>query len=480
MTNRRSFLKGVTGAGALSFLGSAGALSVLGNSPAFAADVSGYKALVCVFFFGGQDCHDTVLPFDQASYDRYGELRTGILAEYAQNPGGSSRDRDRLLELTPTNAAQFGTQQFALPEELVELKTLFDTGNAAIVGNVGPLIQPLTAQQFQADVLPQPKRLFSHNDQQSTWMSSAPEGQVLGWGGRFSDTVIDAGANTEDFFTAITTAGNTVFLAGEKTTQYNLNTNGPPEVDGLKNFNSALLGPAADSELAVKLLEDHYRSIGLTRTNLFERDLATIADRAFSLNEQFNTALDNAQALSTPFPGTGLGNQLRAIANTINIKSALGVGRQVFFAGIGGFDSHNSQATDLPNRQRQYSQAISAFFQATLEMGAENDVTLFTASDFGRALIENGNGTDHGWGSHHFVVGGAVNGNTVYGNIPPYDIGHPQDAGNGRLVPVVSVEQYAATMGKWFGLSDPELLTALPALSNFITRDLGFMNGSSS
>ncbi len=475
MANRRSFLKGAAGAGAVTFLGSTGVLSALGNSKSFAADVSGYKAIVCVFFFGGQDCHDTVLPFDQASYDRYGELRTGILADYASNPGGSTRTLDRLLELTPTNAAQFGTQKFALPEELAGIKSLFDAGKVAVIGNVGPLVQPITAAEFGDDIIPRPKNLFSHNDQQSTWMSSAPEGQIFGWGGKFADTVINAGANSEDFFTAITTAGNTVFLAGETATQYNLNSQGPPQVNGLKNFNSALLGSGSNSALAVKLLEDHYRSVGTERANLYERDLATIADRAFDLNEKFNVALDNSEPVQTPFPGTGLGTQLFAIANTIKIKSALGVGRQVFFAAIGGFDSHNDQAVNLPNRQKQYGDAIAAFYQATVELGAENDVTLFTASDFGRALIENGNGTDHGWGSHHFVVGGAVNGNEIYGNIPPYDIGHPQDAGNGRLVPEVSVEQYAATLGKWFGLSDGELQAALPALANFSTKDLGFM-----
>jgi uncharacterized protein (DUF1501 family) len=479
MKNRRSFLKGAAGAGAVSFLGSTGILSALGNSNAFAADVSGYKAIVCLFLHGGQDCHDTVLPFDQASYDKYSQVRTGILAEYAAKPGGSNRTLDTLLGLNPTNAAQFGTRQFALPDELAGIKALFDSGKAAILGNVGPLINPLNSTQFEDGIIATPKNLFSHNDQQSIWASSAPEGAVFGWGGKFADAVIASGANQEDLFTAITTNGNQVFLSGENTTQYNLNSNGPPQVNGLKNFNSALLGTGADSEMAVQLLEEHYRSIGLQRTNLFERDAATIANRSFDLNEQFSAALDNAQELQTPFPGTNIGTQLRAIANTINIKSALGVGRQVFFAGMGGFDSHSDQADQIAKQQKRYGDAIAAFYQATVEMGAENDVTLFTASDFGRALIENGNGTDHGWGGHHFIVGGAVNGNAIYGNIPPYEAGHSQDAGNGRLIPEVSVEQYAATLGKWFGLSGAELQDALPALSNFAVKDLGFMASAS-
>ena len=469
MTNRRSFLKGATSAGALSFLGGTGILSALGNSSAFAADVSGYKAIVCFFLHGGQDCHDTVLPYDQASHDAYALTRTGLLADYEAKQGGSNRTIARLLALNPDNAAQFGTRQFALTEELAPIKTLFDAGNAAIVGNVGPLIQPTDRAEFKNGALPQPKRLFSHNDQQSTWMSNGPEGEIFGWGGKFADAVVASGANQEEFFTAVSTDGTNVFLSGEDVQQYTLNTSGPPQVNGLRNFGSALLGTAADSEMAKQLLEEHYRNLGQTDQNLFKRDVAAINDRAFTLNDTFNNALENARPLTTQFPNTNDGRQLRSVANTINIKSALGVGRQVFFVGVGGFDTHSNQATSLPNRHKRYADAIGAFYQATVEMGAENEVTLFTASDFGRALIENGNGTDHGWGGHHFVVGGAVNGNNIYGDIPGYDPDHSQDAGNGRLIPTTSVEQYAATIGKWFGLSPAEIQAALPALANFPT-----------
>ncbi len=477
MNNRRSFLKGVSGAGAVSFLGGTGILGALGNSKAYAADVSGYKAIVCLFMHGGQDCHDTVLPYDQASYDGYAALRSGILDDYASQQGGSSRDRARLLALNPVNAAQFGSRQFALTENLAPLKALFDTGNAAIVGNVGPLIQPLTKAEFEDDITPKPRRLFSHNDQQSTWMSSEPEGEVVGWGGKFADAALASGANQEEIFTAISTEGSTVFLSGKNTTQYILNSEGPPQVEGLKNFDSALLGTGAESALAKQLLEDHYRSVGSARANLFERDIADVTDRAFISNEKFSMALENAVQLTTQFPRTNVGDQLKSVAETLNIKSALQVNRQVFFVSMGGFDSHNNQAKNLPRLQKYYADGIAAFYDATVELGLENDVTLFTASDFGRSLVENGDGTDHGWGGHHFIVGGAVNGNTIYGDIPPYATEHDLDAGNGRLIPNVSVEQYAATLGKWFGLTDSELLSALPALANFTDKDLGFMAG---
>ena len=190
---------------------------------------------------------------------------------------------------------------------------------------------------------------------------------------------------------------------------------------------------------------------------------------------KFSTSLENASPLTTQFPSGNIGNQLKSVANTINISTALGVGRQVFFVGLGGFDTHDDQAVDLPRQQKRYADAITAFYQATVEMGAENDVTTFTASDFGRSLLENGNGTDHGWGAHHFVIGGAVNGNKIYGDIPAPEIDHEFDSGNGRLIPQVAVEQYAATLGSWFGLSPAELQAALPSLSNFTEKNLGFM-----
>lgn len=472
MTNRRSFLKG---AGALSFLGGTGILSALGQH-ANAANVDGYKALVCLFFRGGQDSHDTVLPYDQASYDDYALARPEMLARYAKQAGGSTRSRERLLALSPTNSSQFGARQFALPETLAPLKTLFDSGNAAIVGNVGPLIEPLTRAQLEAESIPTPRRLFSHNDQQATWASLESEGKSIGWGGKFADAAIASGANQNELFTAISLAGNTAFLNAEQSQQYGLDYRGPSRIEGMINNRAYLLGTYADSDAALALLNEHYKNTGPQRANLFERDVATINKRAIESNAAFRTALETAQPLSTQFPSGGVANDLKAVAQTINVKNSLNVGRQVFFVSLGGFDTHSNQVTALANRHTQYAAAIAAFYESLVEMGAENDVTLFTASEFGRSLVENGDGTDHGWGGHHFVVGGGVTGNKIYGNIPPYAQGHDYDAGNGRTIPQVSVEQYAATLGKWFGLNNSELLSALPALANFTEKDLGFMS----
>lgn len=477
MMNRRHFLRMGGGIGAMSFAAGAGLIGALGARPAFAAETSGYKALVCLFLYGGQDGHDTILPYDQASYDSYAALRPGLLNDYAGQPGGSTRERSRLLPLAPTNGGTFGGRQFALPESLAPLKTLFDSGKAAIVGNVGPLIEPLTRADYQAGLLRQPKHLFSHNDQQSTWMSSAPEGETFGWGGRFADAAMAAGANSNEIFTAISVFGNAVFLSGNQARQYILNASGPPQVNGLRNFGSGLLGTQADNAAAVQLLENQYRNLGHVRANLFERDVAAISDRSFSANDQFRAARASAGDVATSFPASSVGNQLRAVAEAIKASAGLGLSRQIYFVGMGGFDTHDGQAQTLSLLQEQYSAAIAAFHGATIELGMEQDVTLFTASDFGRALIENGNGTDHGWGSHHFVVGGGVAGNRVYGAIPAPSVGHDYDSGNGRLIPQVAVEQYAATLGRWFGLSPAELSGALPSLGNFPVTDLGFMGG---
>ena len=476
--DRRKFLSSTSALGALSFAGGAGVLNALGNATAHAAETNGYKAIVCLFFFGGQDCHDTVLPYDQASYDRYAAHRRGILAEYAAIPGGSTRARDRLLEIKPTNGARFGARKFALPETLSPLKDLFDAGNAAIIGNVGPLIQPITAQEVASEAKPKPKLLFSHNDQQSTWMASAPEGEIQGWGGKMADAILASNPSQQDIFTAISTSGNSLFLSGDKAKSYVLSTSGPQQVTGLKNYQNYLLQSAQDNPEAIKLLEEHYRDVGVTRESLLEKDIAGVTDNAFFANETFAEALDAASGIKTSFPKSEVGQQLRAVAEAINVRGSLNMARQVFFVGMGGFDTHDNQAESLSSLQPSYAEAVAAFYKATVEMGIENDVTLFTAADFGRALIENGNGTDHGWGGHHFVVGGSVKGNKIYGDIPPHDLGHAYDAGNGRLVPQYAVEQYAGTLGKWLGLSADEISVALPALANFQEKDLGFMETS--
>ena len=426
--------------------------------PAHAANTDGYKALVCVFFLGGMDNFDTLLPYDQTSYDRYAQIRANLIGQYS---GG--RDRANLLELSPDTTSGFDGRSFALPPQLAGLHSLFQSGDLAIVDNVGPLVQPATKAQVQGGSVPLPPRLFSHNDQQSVWQSNRPEGAQFGWGGLFADAAVASGANSNgsaNVFTTITSAGNQLFLTGDQTRPYQVTGEDATQIDLLKFF-SFRDGPAFD------ILTRHFSAADYNGNNLIGRDMANAMDGALTANNLFNEAVENRVPLNTQFPGTSLGTQLQAVAQTISLRDVMLVNRQVFFVAIGGFDTHDDQASDLPGLHTQINDAFVAFNAAMAEMGAANDVTLFTASEFGRTLAINGDGTDHGWGGTQFVMGGAVKGREIYGTVPVHDFDHDYDIGGGRLLPSTSVEQFAEPLGKWFGLTDAELAAALPNLPNF-------------
>ncbi|WP_375206855.1 DUF1501 domain-containing protein [Hyphococcus sp.] len=467
-STRRQFLK--TSA-ALSLGGAAGFMSDLHRFNAFAADTGGYRALVCVFLFGGMDCHDTVLPYDTGSYNQYADIRSALFNRYDDLEGGSTRDRDRLLAMTLANASDFGGRQFALPPELGPLHDLVTGGNAAIVSNVGPLVTPVTRTDYESRSAPLPPRLFSHNDQQSVWMASQPEGARFGWGGRLADIMLGASANPDATFTVISTAGNTVFLSGELAGQFEVGSGGPQDIRAISN--EAFLG----SNMLPGIYESHLRAENETLINYLQQDYANAVRQSIDANRTLSESFDDEAPFTTVFPETGLARQLQVVARIIALRDVLGVRRQVFFVATGGFDTHSNQANSIPNLHGGIAGAMRAFYDATVELGVANDVASFTASDFGRTLTVNRDGTDHGWGAHHFVVGGGVRGNRMYGSFPPPTLGHDQDSGNGRLIPTTSVDQFAATFGRWFGLNDTELNDALPGLSGFSTTDLGFMGG---
>lgn len=464
---RRNFLKTTATGIALSGVGS----SVLGMNQARAADLSGYKALVCVFLFGGMDQWDTVYPFDSDTYDVLQQVRSPLLNLY-----NGARARDQLLPLTLGNQASFGTRQFALPPQMPGLRSLFNNGQAAIVGNVGPLIQPTTTEQFINGSVPLPPRLFSHNDQQSTWQSSAPEGAQFGWGGLFADSAIAANPIVPREFSTMTTGGNELFLTGQIATPFQISRGGGASFGILENAERRRGEPGGEEFYQAVL--QHLRGTGLTETNLIHRDMAAAMRGAVDNNAAYNAARGETERVTTTFNGE-LGASLKEIAETIAVRNELGVSRQVFFVGIGGFDTHSAQATTLPALQTAIDGGLTAFYDAMVELGVENDVTLFTASDFGRTLPINGDGTDHGWAGHHFVVGGAVNGGSIYGSVPAPETGTNFVAELGRAVPSVSVEEFAAPLGRWFGLNDSEVAAALPNLANFAGRPaLEFMNVS--
>lgn len=474
--NRRKFL---VSTGALGFASSVGMLSGLTASRSMAANTSGYKALVCVFFFGGMDHADTILPYDLTSYTQLGTTRDGLFGAYGVGSGTSSRDRANLLQLLPIDNAPLGGRDFALPQQLGPLHTLFNSGELAVVGGVGPLIEPTTRAQIDARSVPLPARLFSHNDQQSTWQALGTEGAVFGWGGRFIDAALASDSALDPRFAAITSGSNSVFLSGRRARPFSVPSGGPRRVAAVSN-GSIIGGNSAFNETR-RLLFEYLRGNDLGGENLFARDISALQSRGIISSDDFANAFSSA-SLNTVFPNTGLAAQLRAVANTISIRNRLGASsqifpsRQIFFVSIGGFDSHSNQANSLPGLHTQIADAVAAFRNAMIELGTWNDVTLFTASDFGRTLNDNGDGTDHGWAGHHFVAGGSVQGQRVFGNLPSSDLTSPEyTSSRGRLIPTVSVEQYAATLGRWFGLNESELDAALPNLANFNQRDLGFM-----
>ena len=448
LLNRRHFLS--------SGLGCLGSLAMASFSqPSRAQENDEYRALVLLFQFGGVDCHDVVIPYGVGEYNEYANIRSDLMSAY-----GDNRARSSLLQL-----ASSGTSAaFALPPELSGMKSLFDEGTAALVGNVGPLIEPTNRDRLSAGGIVLPPRLFSHNDQQSLWQSSSPEGASAGWGGLFSDLLIAQGVSTLSDFSALTTARDRLFVTGYETAPYTASAG------GLSLDLNKLVSSQTDGNLAA--VYQMLRAQGESAAHILTRDLAGTTVSAFDANLEYSSILSEAPDLGVVFRSDPLGKQLERVAKIIASRQEFGVNRQVFLVGAYGYDTHSAQPLSLPNLHSRLDAGVSAFSESLKNMGIFDRVTLATASDFGRTLADNGDGTDHGWGGHQFVVGGAVNGGALYGDIPPPSFEHSQDAGRGRLIPTIAVDQYAASLGRWLGLNDDSLAQALPNLRNFSANPL--------
>jgi uncharacterized protein (DUF1501 family) len=322
--------------------------------------------------------------------------------------------------------------------------------------NIGPLLQPTTKAQYSARSVPLPPKLFSHNDQQSVWQSSLPEGATSGWGGRMGD-LFESG-NGKSTFTCVNVSGNAVFMSGSSAVQYQVSTSGSVALNALR---TPLFGSSAASTALRSL-------ITAPRTHLMEAEHTRVMARSIEANEVLTAAMAGEAPLATVFPsGNGLAAQLAMVARMIKSADALQARRQVFFVSIGGFDNHDALVATHPGLLSTVAAAMAAFQAALDELRVAHQVTTFTASDFGRTLSANTDGSDHGWGSTHFVMGGAVRGGRHYGVSPVYANGGPDDVGQGRLLPTTSVDQLAATLGRWMGLSDSQLLQVLPNLVNW-------------
>ena len=457
--SRRAFLKR---ASALSIAGAAApwALNLAAMADASAAGASDYKAMVCIFLYGGNDYANTVVPYDAASYNTYQSMRPSFAHARA------SLDATVLAPASAPVDSAGVAHQYALAPGLAPLLPLFDSGKLGVLMNIGTLIQPTTKLQWNNKSVRLPAKLFSHNDQQSTWQSSAPEGAVSGWGGRIGD-IFEAG-NTNSTFTCVNVSGNAIFMSGNSAVQYQVSTNGSVPLNGLK---SPLFGSSAATEALRTLITQ-------PRTHVLENEYNRVAKRSVDANTVLTSALATGAALATPYPASNnLGDQLKMVARMIAAAPALGAKRQVFFVSLGGFDLHDKMATSHPVLMKTVADAMAAFHASTVELGVADNVTTFTASDFGRTMTGNNDGADHGWGGMHFVMGGAVKGKNLYGTAPVVANGGPDDVGQGRLLPTTSVDQLAATLGKWMGVSDSSLLTLLPSLSNWDAskRTLGFL-----
>ncbi|PTT89244.1 Tat pathway signal protein [Pelomonas sp. HMWF004] len=462
-TSRRSFLGAVSGLAAsaivpsraLPLATSLAGMAAMATQSSHAATTGGYKALVCLYLSGGSDTHNWVVPVDASGY-----------AEYAKARGELAWGAQQLQSITAAN--QGSGRSFGMPLELAPLRDLYEAGQAAIVANVGPLVRPITRAEYTAGI-GIPAKLFSHNDQASTWQSLATEGAPSGWGGRMGDVLMSANANP--VFTAVSASGNAVFLAGNQVSQYQVGQEGPVVVNAM---NGSTLFGSSSASMALK------RAYSASATDRIQQEYARVMQRSQAANSILQTALAGVNVPAIPStaiaqvnagPTTldklSLARQLRMVMQMIAANQALGMRRQVFMVQMGGFDTHNGQMRDQPTQMAQVAQSIGYFMSALTALGLQNNVTLFTASDFGRTLLSNGDGSDHGWGSHHFVVGGAVKGRQIAGQFPNTALGTANDIGSGRLLPSLGVTQMASSLASWMGLSSSEQQIVLPNLANF-------------
>lgn len=409
-----------------------------------------YKALVCVFLFGGNDSWNMVVPRSSAEYAAYQASRQTLAI-----------DQSALLPINPlvSDGAQYGFHP-----SMAGMQGLFESGRCAVIANIGPMLEPTTKAQYTARSVALPPQLFSHNDQQDQWHSLRGRSpSKSGWAGRVADALASS-TTAQQLSMNVSLSGQTLFQAGERAVPYTMGPQGPV----------AFAGFGADA-FSTSRRQAFTNVVHANYGTLYERAFADTQKRALQFSERVNTALASAPALTTTFPTSNLAAQLNTVARLIAVRDRLQMSRQIFFVATGGFDTHDAQVADQPGLLGGISDALKAFYDATVELGVSQYVTAFTQSDFGRTLTSNGDGSDHGWGGVQLVVGDAVRGRTFYGAYPQLAIGSEVDVGGGRMIPAVSSDQYAATLARWFGVNETNLATVAPSLAAFSVKDLGFM-----
>lgn len=451
--SRRDFLRR---AGALTSAGLAARLaplSLLGLAgEAAAQSAPDYKALVCVFLYGGVDGNNLVVPADTAGYAQYAAVRP--------EGSGVALAQGELLGIQPRNLPT----AFGLHPELAEIQPLFAQGRMAILANVGTLNEPTTKANYLAA---RPDNLFSHSDQQNQWQSSVSDGPSRsGWGGRMADAVA---ASSPAFPVVTSIAGASLFIAGNATRALALPQSGAIALQG---FNG---GAAANARLAAM-----QAILAADRENEYVKAAGDITRQAMELSAVVDPILSATASIQPLFSGqtSSIAQQLLVVAKLVAARSQTGARRQIFFVSQGGYDTHSNELAVMGNLLGQLSPALRAFHDAMEQLGVASQVTTFTLSDFGRTFQPaSGAGTDHAWGNHHFILGGAVRGGEVYGRYPTLSRAGPDDADTaGRWIPTTSVEQYGATLARWFGLAPPAIAQVFPNLSRFAASDLGFLS----
>jgi uncharacterized protein (DUF1501 family) len=424
---------------------------------------SDYKALVCVFLFGGNDSWNMLVPASQAEHDVYAASRQNLAVA-----------QSTLISLNLAVPDPSGWQ-FGLNPEMPGVAQMFNVGRAAIVANVGPLVTPTTLAQYQNNSVTLPPQLFSHNDQQDQWHSLKGNLQSKsGWAGRIAD-VLASRVASQLMPINVSLSGQTLYQAGNASVPYTMGTTGPAPFFGFG---------AAGLELARRTAFDTVAKANYG--TIYERAFGQVQQRAL----QFGDGITGAIAAAREFPSlpdapqtplSGLATQLRTVAKLIDVRDRLQMSRQIFFVATGGFDTHDAQTEDQPVLLRTVSDGLKRFDDAMQLLGLSQSVVAYTQSDFGRTLTSNGDGTDHAWGGVQIVTGGAVRGGRIFGQYPLLRIGarlatdRADDVGGGRFIPTTSSDQYAATIARWFGVADADLATVAPSIGNFAQRDLGFL-----
>jgi uncharacterized protein (DUF1501 family) len=492
--DRRDFLKYSAG-----FAGSAGLLPFSRLAHA-AGPYNDYKALVCLFMYGGNDCHNTIIPLG-SEYAAYKAGRS-ILAMANRTDAAADVATDSIFTrpLNAINVSNVSGRSFALHTNFKQMAALFNQGKVAFVNNVGPMIQPTSKAQFSNSSVPLPPQLFSHSDQQAYWQSLTTDLNASGWGGRMADLLMLGNVNgNSPLSPSISIAGTTPFLRTNRAVPYSISPGGATKINAYRSWDN--WSPARPNPQSI-----FDEQVVMARVNRYEDAYGDALARSVDTEIFLSNKLEVIPTYRADFPGTAadgtiadpakpglapvtgrvqnrLADQLRMVARMIAARGSIGAKRQIFFVSIGGFDNHGAEYQKHADLMAAIDSAVSAFYAKLVQLQVTQEVTLFSASDFGRTLRSNGEGSDHGWGGHYFVVGGAVQGGKFYGapgtnGFPVAAMGTTTDIDQGRLLPTISSDEYAATLGRWFGLSTTELQGVLPNLSNFgqfTNNNIGFL-----